>query len=173
MNIYPSFTNIRSDLSYRFSTLRIQALRESLWAKINGRNSTLLVFPEQAPQKSPNRRFLGVQDISVEDIVGSLSRQSDFDHKFRPLKKSLCDRWVNAYLAWETATWSPILVHKVGENYYVEDGHYRVSVAGALGMAFIQANVWEYPSQAKEPRTCQPSVCMEGSSARAYAAATK
>ena len=173
MNIYPLFIDVRGHLAYQFSTLRMQALRDSLWAKLIGKNTKLAIFPEQAPEKSPNRKLVGVEDILVEQIVGTLGRPSDFDHQFRPLKKNLRDRWVNVHLSLEINGWSPILVHKVGNNYYVEDGHHRVSVARSLGMAFIQANVWEYSVEAKPIRSCQPLQNIEKSSVNAYAAITE
>jgi hypothetical protein len=173
MNPYPSLTNIRSYLSDKFSTLQTRAVRDLLWAKLIGRNTKLELFPEEAPEKSPNRRFMGVNEIPVEQIIGTLGRRSDFDNRFRPIKSYLRDRWVNAYLALEGDGWSPILVHKVGENYYVEDGHHRVSVAQMLGLAFIQAKVWEYPSQAKETNKCHPAPCPERNSAKAYARVTE
>ena len=169
MNIYPSFTTIRSHLTHQFFTLRTRARRASLWARLTGRNIQLALFPEEAPEKSPNRRFIGTEDIPVEQIVGTLSRQHDFDHRFRPLKRHLCERWINAYLALQSDGWPPILVHKVGENYYVEDGHHRVSVAQILGLKFIQAKVWEYPCLTKEPEKTQPESCPERSSARVFA----
>ena len=170
MNTYPSLTNMRSYLSDKFFTLRTRALRDSLWAKLIGKNTKLVTFPEQAPRESPNRRFIGVHEIPVEQVVGTLGRQSDFDHKFRPLKSYLRDRWVNVYLAVESDGWLPIVVHKVGDNYYVEDGHHRVSVARLLGMAFIPAKIWEYPICVKQVKKCQPARCAERSSANAYAA---
>jgi hypothetical protein len=173
MNIYPSFTNIRSYTSYQFSKLRMRALRDSLWAKINGRNTKLAVFPEEAPDKSPNRRFLGVQEISVHQIIGTISRQSDFDYKFRPLNKYLQDRWVNTYLTLQSESWSPILVHKVGENYYVEDGHHRVSVAQTLGMSFIHAKVWEYPCLARGRKKCQSDTASERRPVKVYTRVTE
>ena len=101
MNISPPLTNIRSFMSYKFSTLRMDALRDSLWAKLIGRNTKLAIFPEEAPQKGPNRKFIGMEDIPVEQIIGTLGRQNDFDRKFRPLKSYLRDRWVNVYLTLE------------------------------------------------------------------------
>lgn len=166
MNIHPTFTNIRSYLSYQFSVLRRRAWRDLLWAKLRGRKTNLAVFPEEAPEKSPNRRFLGTQEIPVKEIMGTLNRQSDFDHKFRPLNKYLQDRWVNAYLALQGESWEPILVHRVGDNYYVEDGHHRVSVAQALGLTFIQAKVWEYPCLAGGQRICAPHPALERSSVK-------
>lgn len=173
MNIYPSFTNIRSYLSYQFSALRRRALRDLLWSMLRGRKTNLAVFPEEAPEKSPNRRFLGVQDISVHEIIGTVNRRDDFDYKFRPLHKHLQERWVHACLALQGEGWSPILVHKVGNKYYVEDGHHRVSVSQELGITVIQAKVWEYPSLAKQPKKCQPDPCPERSSAKVFAQANE
>lgn len=170
MNIYPSFSDIRNHLSHKFFTLCTHARRESLWARLMGRNTELALFPEEAPEKSPNRRFTGTEEIRVEQIVGTLNRRGDFDHRFRPVNKHLCERWINVYLSLEREGWSPILVHKVGENYYVEDGHHRVSIAQALGMTFIPARVWEYPCLEKEPQQKgHPIPCPELSSANAYA----
>jgi hypothetical protein len=62
-------------------------------------------------------------------------------------------------------------VHKVGDHYYVEDGHHRVSVARALGIAFIQAKVWEYPSEIKKTtKPCGNMQSSERTSAKQYVA---
>jgi hypothetical protein len=169
MNMYPHLTNARSYLSDRFSALQTRALGGLLWAKLTGQNTKLAMFPEQAPRKSPNRKFIGMRDIPIEQIVGTLNRQSDFDHKFRPLKSYLRDRWVNVYLTLENSGWAPILVHKVGDQYYVEDGHHRVSVARLLKMTFIQAKIWEYPVHRLKAKNCQSALCTERGSAKAYA----
>jgi hypothetical protein len=173
MNTYPPLTNIRSSLADQFSALRTRALRASLWAKLTGRNTSLAIFPDQAPRKSPNRKLIGVKDIPIAQIVGTLNRQSDFDHQFRPIKAYLRDRWVNVYLALENGGWPPVVVHKVGEQYYVEDGHHRVSVARALGSAFIQAKIWEYPVQSLQAANCQTAPCPKGSSAHVYCTMTE
>jgi hypothetical protein len=169
MNMYPSLTNTRSYVAEKFFTLRTQALRESLWAKLTGQHTSLAIFPEQAPHKSPNRRLIGTSDIPLEQIVGTLNRSSDFDHKFRPLKGYLRDRWVNVYLTVENGDLTPIVVHKVGDGYYVEDGHHRVSVARLLGRTSIEAKVWEYPIQPARKKPCPAEPCAERSSAKAYA----
>ena len=173
MNIHPSFTHIRSYVAYEFSVLRARAIRDSIWAKLIGTYMKLARFPEQAPVASPNRKLIGVQEIPVEQIVGTLGRHSDFDQQFRPLKKSLRDRWVNAYLTLESDGWSPILVHKVGDKYYVEDGHHRVSVARSLGLAYIQAKIWDYPSRFKQPENCETVDCTEKSPVSVYAVITE
>jgi len=173
VNIYPYFTDIRSHLSHKFFTLRTSARRDSLWAKMMGKNTKLAIFPEEAPEKSPNRKFLGVQEIAINEIIGTVSRQNDFDHQFRPLNKHLRERWVNVYLTLERDGWSPVLLHKVGDLYYVEDGHYRVSIAQALGIAFISAKVWEYPSHVPQAKKCENVECTERSSTKQYITATE
>ena len=133
-----------------------------------GRSTKLAVFPEEAPAKSPNRRFLGVREIPVREIIGSISRQNDFDNQFRPLNSYLQERWVNAYLDTQAGGLVPHPGTSGGSGYYVEDGHHRVSIGRALGIAFIPAKVWEYPSLASEPKQCQPEPCPERSPATVY-----
>lgn len=166
MNIQPSFTNIRSFTYYKFSELRMRALRDSFWAKLTGKNSRLATFPEHALRDHPNRKLIGVKDIRIDQIIGTLNRDCDFDDKFRPLGKHLLNRWVNIFVNLDPDGWPPILVHKIGEQYYVEDGHHRVSVARSIGMLFIQAKVWEYPVQQKRTGNCEQMRCTERSSVK-------
>jgi len=170
MNIYPSSTTLRSFLAYKFSTLRMNALRDSFWATLTKSKSMLEVFPGKVERFrfAASRKLIGVKNIHVADIVGTLNRDTDFDSQFRPLKKHTLNRWINAYILHDQDGWSPILVHKVGERYFVEDGHHRVSVARTIGMDFIEAKVWEYTAQSKHTDTCQPAKCTEKSSAKVY-----
>lgn len=173
MNLSPHSSNMRSFLSDEFARLQARALRSSLWPSLNGRKTRPVIFPEAAPEKSPNRRFLGTMEIPLEQVIGTLNRRDDFDDQFRPLKPSLKERWVNAYLSLQTDGWEPVLVHKVGDSYYVEDGHHRVSVARFLGMQFLEARVWDYPVQEKALDKCYPAPCREVCPAGMYAGVTK
>lgn len=168
MDFHPTFTNIRSFTSYQFSLLRMRALRDSFLAKLTGRSTKLARFPEYARRNNPNRNLLGTKDIAIDEIIGTFNRESDFDYQFRPLSKHLCNRWIKTCINLERDGWSPILVHKIGEHYYVEDGHHRVSVARSFGMAFIEAKVWEYSSQPKQTEICPSIRCAERSSAKVY-----
>lgn len=165
--IYPPFTNIRSFISYKFSAVRMLALRDLFWAKLTGRSIRLAEFPGHG--NNPNKKLLGVKDIPVEHIIGTLNRGHDFDRSFRPLKRHLGNRWVDTFITLQHDGWSPILVHKIGEDYYVEDGHQRVSVARSIGMAFIEAKIWEYPVQPRQTEMCQSMQCGKRSSAKVYA----
>lgn len=170
MNMYPQLTSRRSSLIDKFYALQMPARRDLILAKLTGRSISLSIFPEQAPQKSPNRKFIGAQEIAVAEIIGTLNRHNDFDNRFRPLKSYLRDRWVNVYLSYENGGWAPILVYKVGDKYYVEDGHHRVSVARSLGIGFIQANVWQYQVEGIPVRSCQHRRCPQRSCEEVYAA---
>ena len=170
MNIYTLLPNKRSRAARKFFNLQTHALQDLLWAIATDQSTSLPTFPRQTPGKSPNRKFIGVRDIPLEKIVGTVNSRSDFDHKFRPVKRSLRDRWINIYLNFRKDDLTPIVVHKVGEIYYVEDGHHRVSVARALGRKFIEAKVWEYTLHKAQTRISQMECYAEGSSADAYAA---
>jgi hypothetical protein len=162
-------TNLRSYLAYKFHSMRARAQRELFLAKISRRQTLLQIFPSGLERKNPNRKLLPTQDISIEKIVGTLNRRDDFDYKFRPLQKIACDRWVNTHLTLEREGWEPILVHKVGSEYFVEDGHHRISVANELGMKFIQAKIWEYPVvEVVRVNPCRTATCAETNSTKLY-----
>ena len=169
MNIHPSFTILRSNTAYQFSSLRMRALRDLFVAKLTGRNSKLMKFHEQVQPAGHNRKLLGVQDVRVDQIIGTLNRETDFDDQFRPLGKHLLERWVNTFISLQRDEWSPIVVHKLGEQFFVEDGHHRVSVARSVGMLFITANVWEYHSQPAQMESCEAMQCTERSFSKTYA----
>lgn len=169
MNIYPLFTSLRSFVAYKFSVVRRHARRDHFWTHLTGGEATLAVFPGKGQRVSPSRKLIGIKNIRVDQIIGTLNRTTDFDAYFRPLKKHILNRWVNAYILNEQDGWSPIIVHKVGEQYFVEDGHHRVSVAHSTGMEFIEAKVWEYDVQCKQTEVCQPVTCPERGSVNAYA----
>jgi len=64
--------------------------------------------------------------------VGSVNRYVDFDHAFLPLNDRIASRWQNIDRAfYEDISLPPIVLYKVGEVYFVVDGHHRVSVPTA------------------------------------------
>src|SRR5680860_594813 len=89
-------------------------------------------------------RSLGLQLIPLDQIVGSVDKVRDFDRRFRPTSERSRQRWerlaeksrLGEYLP-------PIDVYKLGNLYFVRDGHHRVSVARAQGADQIEAYVTE------------------------------
>ena len=153
-----SVTCQRSAAINDFQRFRHLGQLAALWAKLTGAYPYLEEFDCHAARAQEGRKYLGLQTIPVKQITGSVSRGRDFDRRFRPLKKHLRDRWVGAFLRSGNDSWPPISVNKVGNAYFVEDGHHRVSVANFFGMVSIQAEVWDYPSQPGQALTCQSPI---------------
>src|SRR5262245_6332098 len=92
---------------------------------------------------------LGLQDIPLESIGGSVGRAQDFTRHFMPLRRDeqLRERWRTIYtLAVSGAGFPPVEIYQLGPLFFVLDGHHRVSVARYLGWPTIQANVTVWPS---------------------------
>ena len=89
-------------------------------------------------------RSLGLQEIPLDQIVVSVDKVRDFDRRFRPTSDRNRQRWealaeksrLGEYLP-------PIDVYKLGNLYFVRDGHHRVSVARAQGAPGMEAYVTE------------------------------
>ena len=150
----PSFTNIQYHAINEFNNVRFHALRNSWIAKLLRRDNSPKRFIDISSGKFQNKRFTGIQNIPVDRIIGTFGREEDFDKNFRPLKKHLRDRWIRAWLQLRRDGWTPILVHQVGEYFYVEDGHHRVSVARAMGLIFIEAEVLDHGCCQMQAETC-------------------
>ena len=93
-------------------------------------------------QRSGERHYVGVKVVALDAICGSEGRAADFDNTFRPTDERTMQRWVNiAQARLEGKALPPVELIQVDDAYYVRDGHHRVSVAKALGEAFIDAEV--------------------------------
>jgi hypothetical protein len=82
---------------------------------------------------------LGMRDVPVSAIVGSVSRVGDFDRNFKPRNRCLRDRWV--MVATAERDLPPVKLLQLDELFFVEDGHHRVSVSRANGSKSIRAHV--------------------------------
>ncbi len=89
-------------------------------------------------------RYIGLRTIPLDAIVGSVDRTRDFDRRFRPTSTRMRQRWQRLAEAQRRGeAIPPIDVYKVGDMYFVKDGHHRVSVAHALDLRTIDAYVTE------------------------------
>jgi hypothetical protein len=86
---------------------------------------------------------LGVQDIALDTIVGTVDRRpGSFDRAFRPVSAGVRRRWERVAAARRRGVeLPPIDVYRIGELHFVQDGHHRVSVARAVGDETIRARV--------------------------------
>ena len=86
--------------------------------------------------------------VPLSSIVGTAepAKARVFDESFRPASTSR-RRWERLWVAARRgAPLPPISVYRVGDQHFVGDGHHRVSVARALGMAAIDAEVTDLGS---------------------------
>jgi hypothetical protein len=92
----------------------------------------------------------GLQVVPVDAIVGTVDRAVDFDRGFRPTSARLRSRWERIAAASRRGeALPPISLFKVGDLYFVRDGHHRVSVAKSLGRDDIDAYVTEVTTRLK------------------------
>ncbi len=87
---------------------------------------------------------LGTHPVPIKQIVGSLGRVDDFDPEFFPRNARSFNRWMSIALAVNKGVGLPAVeLYKLGSQYYVKDGHHRISVASTHGQTFIDAAVTE------------------------------
>lgn len=80
--------------------------------------------------------------MAIERILGSEGRSSDFDRDFNPLRDHNKGRWLGVAAARQRGKpLPPVALIQVGDVYFVQDGHHRISVARALGQWAIEASV--------------------------------
>ena len=102
----------------------------------------LLPFEEASRRlRIVGRSYLGLREIPVERIVGSVDRSADFDRDFRPRRRVSRARIAGLRAAFEHGEIPPIQVFELGGAYFVEDGHHRVALARDLRADFIDAEV--------------------------------
>jgi len=136
-----------------FDSARFRAFRKAILATLTRRARGLLSLDDVLRAAGPEgRAFAGVHEIPLERVIGSASapaKAGDFDPTFLPIDRRLRDRWTRIYRAMtEGGELPPIDVYRVGESYYVIDGHHRVSVARSLGRATLNAHVVEVRTRA-------------------------
>lgn len=94
------------------------------------------------------RRRLGYRTVPLDDIVGTLRHPSQNTADFLPLPRLRGRNWEGRWQRIERAmdrlaVLPPVDLVKVGDDYYVEDGHNRVAAALRSGAVAIDADVTE------------------------------
>jgi hypothetical protein len=89
------------------------------------------------------RQYLGVREIPLEALVGTDGRANSFTRDFRPLHAFSRDRLRSLQHAFADGGFPPIVAVKLGETYFVIDGHHRAALARRGGAEMIDADVTE------------------------------
>ncbi len=158
--------NLRHQVAVRdFRRARREAAMQQLLARITGKSADLLAYNEVCERlKASGSVELGVQEIPLDAIVGSVGRYQDFTRSFMPRSDQDETRWVGVKTAVNDMRGiPPIDVYKIGEAYFVNDGNHRVSVARQLGSETISAHVTEVAVRVSLTDRADPSevICKE------------
>jgi ParB-like nuclease domain len=93
------------------------------------------------------RHYAGVRPIPVRSIVGTEGRAADFDRRFEARRADVRERRRRVEEAFPDGAFPPIVVHQLGDAYFVVDGHHRVAVARRRGIEMIDAEVTQLTSR--------------------------
>jgi hypothetical protein len=128
-----------------FAHARLKAFWNRILSIIGGQPTTLLSYDDVKERLHIGGPiYRGVKTVEVNKIVGSLNRYHQFDRAFLPLEDQIANRWQNIDRAfYQDVNLPPVVLYKVGEVYFVVDGHHRVSVAREQGQLNIDAEVKE------------------------------
>ncbi len=130
-----------------FHRLRSKAAMDRFWAGIRGESLDLLPYDEVSSKlRAVSQTNIGLQQVPLKNIIGSVNRTSDFDRKFRPLHDDDSSRWANvksAMISPHAVGVPPVSLYKIGEAYFVMDGNHRISIAQEMGLDSIEAYVTE------------------------------
>ncbi|MEO0560828.1 MAG: hypothetical protein AAF125_01855 [Chloroflexota bacterium] len=129
-----------------FGQLYWRGIMGRIWTRLR-RKQVALVDIRDAAENVQRLQIVdrGIQTIRVDAIYGSTQRNSNFDMNFRPTRRRARNRWSRIRTAYfEDKTLPAIEVVRFGEQYFVADGHHRVSVAKFLGQVFIDAHVTDW-----------------------------
>lgn len=132
---------IRAD----FGRARFKSFINQVFAVLSGKRNNLLSYDEVKEKlRIGGPIYRGVKTVRVDQIVGSLNRYHEFDRAFLPKDDQLASRWQKVDRAfYEDIHLPPVVLYKVGQVYFVVDGHHRVSVAREQGAEYIEAEVRE------------------------------
>lgn len=140
----------------------LRARRRASYAKLLGRlrwepDDVKVILPYEEVIDAlgfVSERRVGPQVVALEAIVGTVDRQRDFDRRFRPTSQRVRGRWEQIAAAMRRgASMPPVDLLRIGEIYFVRDGHHRVSVSRALGRTDIDAYVTEVTTRVGADRT--------------------
>lgn len=136
------------DAQHDFVRARRRATIARLMARLRGEPGDVgVVLPYEEVIDAlgfVGERAVGVKVVPLDAIVGSVDRGRDYDRRFRPTSGRTRGRWEQiAAAARRGESFPPVDLLRVGDLYFVRDGHHRVSVARALGRTDIDAYVTE------------------------------
>jgi hypothetical protein len=149
--------SLAEQVDKEFSVARRRARLHALGRRLGGSSGTgsLLSFDEERGARGAYGGFRrGRSTVEVSRIVGSAGRHEQFDDAFMPLRGASPDRWKRIDRAYRSgAELPPVTLLGLDGDYFVEDGHNRVSVARFHGAEWVDAEVTEFRSSGRNRRS--------------------
>ncbi len=144
----PSYQTSYMEGISKFQGARAKAFWQDLSSLVRGKSTELLSFEDiRTRLRLKAESYRGLQDISLDHIVGSVGRYTDFTRDFLPKTNEMRERWSRVYAQINSQQGvPPIEVFKVGDVFFVRDGNHRVSISKQNGDKTIQAHVTELPT---------------------------
>jgi hypothetical protein len=97
------------------------------------------------------RVYLGVRAVPLDHVVGTDSKAGAFTREFEPRLGVSRDRLRSLEEAFPDGSFPPISAVKLGDTYFVIDGHHRVALTRRRGGEMIDASVTEFISPVPLP----------------------
>jgi hypothetical protein len=140
--------DLNEQVDWDFTRALRKARLRRLMSRLRGKSTASGTSPSfeevQGTLQAYNRVRRGIKVVELEKIVGSVGRSRDFDHSFMPLRAAARDRWKRVDLAfYQDKALPPVSLYKLGDDYFVEDGNHRISVARYHGIPDVEAHVTE------------------------------
>ena len=149
---YASQSGLESTLSAQtaFSTARRRARWQNVWSWFKGVSNKPLSFESVRKRlKASEEGTLTLQDIALDNVIGSVGRARDYTATFLPQRRSDERRWVSIRQRINgLGGLPPIKDFKLAGQYFISDGHHRVSVMKHLGISRAEAWVTEMSGSA-------------------------
>lgn len=119
-----------------------------LWGRITGQMTDLVRYEDVVQLLGARQQIpKGVQSVALELIVGSVGRTRDFTNRFLPRPCVNQERWAGISAAFEASeALPPVDLCRIGEAFFIKDGHHRISAARVHGQLEIEAYVVEMQS---------------------------
>jgi hypothetical protein len=139
----------QSDRDFSRARRRAFLRRIGAYLRRDPASNQLLSFDEvKGALGAISQVYLGLREVPVSKIVGSVGRHRDFDRAFLPSKPDLGTRWrrIDEIMHREEEL-PPVSLYKIGDAYFVKDGNHRVSVARQQGIEMLDAEVIELRSR--------------------------
>jgi hypothetical protein len=124
-------------------SMQNKALVKGILSSITRHSRSLLdLKTEVSKRRIVRQHYAGSRTVAIHRIKGSEGRSDDFDCDFNPLHSRTRDRWISVAVARFQGNTLPLVeLIQLGDDYYIRDGHHRISVARGLGEEYVDAKV--------------------------------